>query len=338
MRVTITGGTGFVGSHTARALLDAGHTVRFLVRDPAKLVRVFEPWGYTGLEHVVGDIADRKTVDEALKGSEAVVHAAAMVSLQSSHAREVLETNARGVELVVGGAIERGVGSIVYVSSIGAMFVPGGDRVTLESPVVSGKGAYARSKAEAEIRVRRLQAEGASIRTTYPVGVIGPDDPGVSEANEALRINTKYPALVTSSGFQFVDVRDLALIHRHLVERTDGAARYIAGGHFVTWSEFADLIDRVTGRQIPRVRPPGALLRGLGRIGDVIKRFYEFDFPLTHEAMTIATRWPGVDDRKTVEEIGIRYRDPAETFADVLAWMGRAGHLAIEKVGRLSAR
>jgi uncharacterized protein YbjT (DUF2867 family) len=46
VKVLVTGGTGFTGSHTVRALVAAGHEVRLLVRDPAKVRRVFEPYGF----------------------------------------------------------------------------------------------------------------------------------------------------------------------------------------------------------------------------------------------------------------------------------------------------
>ena len=46
MKVLVTGGTGFTGSHTVRALVAAGHKVRLLVRDPAKVRTVFEADGY----------------------------------------------------------------------------------------------------------------------------------------------------------------------------------------------------------------------------------------------------------------------------------------------------
>jgi hypothetical protein len=69
----------------------------------------------------------------------------------------------------------------------------------------------------------------------------------------------------------------------------------------------------------------------------VVKRFVPFDFPLTHEAMTFATRWPGADGRAVTEATGVGFRDPAESFADALRWLARAGHLRPDQIGRLAA-
>lgn len=336
MRVLVTGATGFVGSHTAVALLDAGYELRCLVRDRAKLERVFAAHGLSAPESMRGDIGDAGCVKEALRGCDAVVHAAAVVAMQARRAQEILETNARGVENVVGGAVEAGLRSVVYVSSIGAMFVPQGPRLTEDSPVQPAVRPYARSKAEAELYIRRLQEEGAPVRSSYPTAVLGPLDPGLSESNHALRTFARDVVLLTSGIFAEVDVRDVARIHVALVEKDDVPSRVIANGANLSWLGIADAVDAATGVQVRRVRAAGPLVRFGGRVGDVIKHVWDFDFPLTKEGMAFATQFQGTDSPRAEERLGICYREPVETFGDSLAWMHRAGHIDARFVGRLA--
>ena len=157
MLVLVTGGTGFVGSHTAVALKRAGHRVRLLVRDPGKAKRVFASHGLEPDEVVTGDVLDASSVERALEGCDAVVHAAGLVSLESKRAREVAETNLGGARCVIGGAYARGIPRIVYVSSISVILALGGAPATADSGVVSAASAYAQSKADAERFVRGLQ-------------------------------------------------------------------------------------------------------------------------------------------------------------------------------------
>lgn len=335
MRVLVTGGTGFTGSHTVRALVAAGHDVRLLVRDPAKVRRVFEPDGFVPDDIVVGDMTDETSVDAALAGCDGVVHTAALVDLRRAAARRVEEVSARGVELVIGGATQRGVASIVHVSSLGVFFVPDGPPLAPELPIAHGTTAYARSKAQAEVYVRRLQENGAPIRISYPAGIFGPDDPGLSAGLAGFGTWTTA-VLVTSSGLSVVDVRDLAALHLRLLELPSGAQRYAAAAPMLSWAEVHALVERLTGNRIRRLRAPGWLMRGVGSVGDVLKRLHDFDYPLTRDTMEFTTRWPGADATRTTEELGIEFRDPADTFRDTLMWMYRTGKLTAAQVGKLA--
>jgi nucleoside-diphosphate-sugar epimerase len=336
MRILVTGGTGFVGSHTARALARAGYALRLLVRDRAKAQRVLGAHGVDVSDCRVGDVTDRDAVSRALEGCDGVVHAAAIVAFERSRAAEVLHTNARAVELVLGGAHQRRLGCVVYVSSLSVLFSPDGPPIAPDSPLAAAESPYVRSKTEAERFVRRLQAEGAPICSTYPPAVVGPDDPGLSVGNLAIRSFVRHGMALTSSGFQIVDARDLAALHVALLARGAAPGRYLTAGHFFSWRELADLIDDLTGERVRRVRIPGSALRLLGRLGDAVKRVYPFDFPLTGEAMGFATQWPGSERSPAVDELGIRFRDAREALADTLRWLHRAGHLERRRVGRLA--
>jgi dihydroflavonol-4-reductase len=336
VKVLVTGGTGFTGSHTVRALVAAGHGVRLLVRDPAKVRRVFGSDAFVPEDIVVGDMTDAAAVDDALAGCDGVVHVAALVDLRRAAARLVEDTNARGVELVIGGAVRRGLPSIVHVSSLGVFFEPGGAPLSPELSIAPGTTAYARSKAQAEAYVRRLQEQGAPIRISYPAGISGPNDPTMSAANNGLRSLVRDIGLVTSSGMQVVDVRDLAVLHLQLLELPAGPHRYAAAGEMLMWPSYFHLLDSLTGRRIRRVRVPGGLLRTAGSVGDAVKRFYDFDFPLTRDTMEFTTQWPGADAERTTRELGLHFRDAAETYRDTLIWMYQAGHLGAKHVGRLA--
>lgn len=336
MRVLVTGGTGFAGSHSAAALVAAGHEVRLLVRDPAKVRAVFAPHGFVPTDVVVGDMTDAGAVDTALAGCDAVVHAAALVDLRRSAAKLVESTNARGTELVIGGAVRRGLDSIVHVSSLAVFFTPGGPPLEPSRPIALGTTAYARSKSSAEVYVRRLQDKGAPIRISYPAGIVGPHDPGPSAFVGGLLSLVRDLWVNTSSGMQCIDVRDLAALHVALIEAPPGAHRYSAATEMLSWPRLHRLCEDATGRRIRSITVPGAVMRAAGSVGDVVKRFRDFDFPLTRDSMEMTTRWPGAEHERTTHELGIDFRAPADSYRDTLAWAYRAGHLTAAQAGRLS--
>jgi nucleoside-diphosphate-sugar epimerase len=335
LRVLLTGGTGFLGSHMARALLGHGHETALLVRSPEKARRVFGAELSEKLEIIGGDMTDEHAVAAALRGRHAVIHAAALVALERKHAARVLHDNRRGIEIVVGSAVAAGIERVVHVSSVVALFRAGSRSITTESLGDNRGSAYARSKIDCETYVRALQASGAPIQITYPAAVIGPDDPGLSEANRGLLALFRDASIVTDTGLQLVDVRDVAAAHVRLLEGETGPGRHLFGGHFVPWGRLIDLLDDITGRKLRRIPVPGAVLRALGVVADAVKRVWDFPFPLSQEAMRFMTQWTPVE-APTEGTSWPAYRDPRVTLSDTLRWFCKAGHLPVEKLGRLS--
>lgn len=331
MRVFVTGATGVVGAHTTRALLAAGHAVRLLARDGARARRYFAAHGLAVTDVVEADMRDTDAVRAGLAGCDAVVHAAAMVSVDPTRASELYEANVAGIDTVVGSAVRHGIGRILYVSSLGAFFRPGATSIDESSPLGESREAYLRSKQHCELAVRRLQEAGAPIVITYPGGVFAPDDPKLSEANRALLAFLQVVPQ-TSSGMQFVDGRDLAQAHLRLLEKTlpcePAASRYIVGGHYLPWAEIHRLLERVVGRRIFAPWSPGAVLRAMGVAMDVVRRVHPIDFPMTRESMAIATLWPPASSARVVAATGISFRPPEETVRDTLRWLSAAGHVA----------
>ena len=93
MKILVTGGTGFVGSHTAAALVSAGHQLKLLVRSEEKMHKVMQHHDIIIDDFVVGDITDTQACRKALEGCDGVVHSAAMVSTSRKDTERVFNTN-----------------------------------------------------------------------------------------------------------------------------------------------------------------------------------------------------------------------------------------------------
>jgi dihydroflavonol-4-reductase len=331
VRVLVTGATGFVGSHTVAALHRDGHQLRLLARTPKRAVAQLIRMGIDpgSVEVVAGDIVDAAPVRTALEGCEAVVHAAAVVGIDGAKAAGARATNERGTRNVLGSAAALGLDPIIYVSSISALFDPKGPLLlTPESPVAPATSPYAESKAAGERYARELQAAGHPVVCVYPGGVLGPDDPGLSEAMRAALIWRRLTMADINSGFLLIDVRDVAAIIAAALQPGRGPRRYLAGHHYLRWKVMGKLVAEVTGRRVLLPPMPGPLLRSLGRIGDAAQHVHPFSFPLSYEAMETATRMVPMDDRATVEELGIIFHDPKDTLRDSYRWLYESGRLA----------
>ena len=334
VKVLVTGGTGFVGSHAAVALAEAGHDVRLLVRDPAKGARVFAPLGVEPPEAVKGDVLAPASIEAALDGCDAVLHAAAVVANERRRAAEVLATNPAAAENVLGAAVAAGIDPIVHISSVASLFPPPGPVIDADTPVASPTSAYGRSKADAEHIARALQDAGAPITIIYPGGVWGPHDPKLTEQVRAAGTLVRSGVPITSGGLTILDVRDLAQVILRSLEAGQGARRFILGGHFFSTPDLADLVQQVGGRA-RRLPSPPRVLRTLGRVNDVIMRVVPVNLSITYDGMVFLTHGVRTDDSATLEALDVSLRPPADTLADTLRWLRDQGLLKQKHVPQL---
>jgi dihydroflavonol-4-reductase len=327
MHVLVTGGTGFVGGWTAKAIADAGHSIRFLVRNPDRLKTSVAQLGVDVSDFAVGDITDRVSVREALRGCDAVVHSAALVAVDPRQTKEMLTTNMQGAQNVLGQSVELGLDPIIHVSSFTALFHPGLETLTADLPVVGGADGYGTSKAQVEIYARGLQDAGAPVNVTYPGMVLGPPAGNqFGEAGDGVKAAVQMHAIPgRSAAWLIVDVRDLAALHAALLEPGRGPRRYTAGGHRVPAAELATMLGQVAGTPMVAVPIPDTALRVAGAVLDRAGRFLPFETPFTSAGMQYYTQMPASDDSPSERELGITYRDPKETVADTFEALRAAG-------------
>ena len=201
MRVLVTGGTGFVGSHAVAALRERGHDVRLLARDPARVQAALAPVGVeaAAIETARGDVLDPDAVSQALSGCDAVLHAAAVYTFDARRVEAMRATNTRATELVLGAAHRRHLDPIVHVSSYAALLPASGPVVGPDEALKPPAAAYPASKAASERVARALQATGAPVTIVQPGSVWGPHDPALRRVGAARRVLAARPGALTAA-------------------------------------------------------------------------------------------------------------------------------------------
>lgn|ERR671918_249977 len=337
MLVLITGGTGFVGSHTVRAITQAGHDVRLLVRSRERVAPALDPLEVDPPPLVVGDVTDPGAVREALDGCDAVIHCAAVFSYHPRDARPMARTNLRAAELVLRTALEQGCDPVVYCSSVVALIPVRTPGVTPQTPVGDSGGPYVRSKAECESFVRGLQAEGSPVVSVLPGGITGPHDPYVGESNEnwiRRPLRGMFPFSLPRASLLFVDVREVAELFASCLTRGRGPRKYVAGRP-LTWNGGFQLMRRLTGRRLPQFPTPvpvarasASLFNGLARLG-VPPLF-------TKEGVSVILQnWPPADESPQRNELGVEEIPIEKSYTDTIRWMVEEGHLRSSQAGAL---
>ncbi len=143
MRVTVTGATGFIGTHLLQRLLDDGHAVTVIVRQPSAISSMRE----RGVTAIAGDVGDPASLESAMDGSE-VVFNLARAKAHGTRPRDVFAVNVDGARNVARAAAVSGVRRVIHCSS-SAVYGSRAGLVNEASPLRTDS-AYARSKALGE--------------------------------------------------------------------------------------------------------------------------------------------------------------------------------------------
>ena len=335
MLVSVTGGTGYVGSHSVAALLRAGCHVRLLVRDKDAVARALNPLGADPdeVEIQVGDVLDPAAVERFVSGADAVLHAASVYSFDSRKAADMRRVNVTGTENVLSAAHRAGVERILYVSSVAALYPAQGPAIDLHSPVGRPRDVYMATKAEAEDVARRHQSEGAPVLISYPPALLGPFDPHVGDQVARMRDTLRgLMPIWPLGGFPVGDVRDTAAMHAAVLTRPlEKRTRFFGPGRYLTTRQYMRTLRQVTGRMLPAVFFPGRAMLPVGRLADLMQRVWRWHIPAEYGAVYICVHATPVADHEPV--LGIEPRPVEETVADTVRWLQASGQLSQRRAG-----
>lgn len=221
MRITVTGGTGFIGSHLVRSLKEGGHEVNCLERGK-------------------NDIAD---ADMDLRGADAVFHLAGLLGKHGIQEEEYWRVNFEGTKNILGLARKAGVKKFVHVSTGGA---------------ADPRTIYEKSKAKAEEEVLKNKEE-INVTVVRPEFVYGPGDKHVLGLFKAAR--KPFPLFNGGrSRLHPTYIDDVVAILLDSLERPDsGEVIMAAGERIVTVRELAELMARAQGKKLRPVYVPKKL-------------------------------------------------------------------------------
>lgn len=259
MKILVTGATGFVGHHVARALADQGADLLFLVRKSSNLSNLEGIAGDT----VVGDLARPDSYAPALEGCEAVMHVAADYRLWIRDPDAMYQANVDGTRDLLKLARDAHVRRVVYTSSVATMaFRSDGIVVNEDTPVgISDMvGHYKRSKYLAEQQAMAAAEDGQQVVILNPTTPIGPNDRKPTPTGRIFVdfLNHKFPAYV-DTGLNLVDVSEIARIHVAALEIGTPGRRYILGGENLTLKQILDKMSAITGIPSPTTKIPFAI-------------------------------------------------------------------------------
>jgi len=305
MLVFITGATGFVGSHVARAVAEQGADLRLLVRASSDLRNI------EGLkaERVTGDLRDPASLENAMAGCEVVFHVAADYRLWVRDPDEMYRANVEGTRAVLEAARKNRVRRVVYTSSVATMgFRSSGHPADENSPVSLEYmiGPYKRSKFMAEQVAAEAARSGLDVVVVNPSTPVGERDIKPTPTGRIVVdfLKKKFPAYV-DTGLNLVDVKECARGHVAALEKGRSGERYILGGQNLTLKQILDKLGAITGLPSPKVKVPYVMALATGVVDEVVTgRLLGREPRVTIDAVRMGRKKMFVSSAKAENELG----------------------------------
>ncbi len=271
MKIFVTGGNGFIGSHLVAQLVARGDTVICLVREPNRAPALQA----LGAHVVRGDITERASIKDALRGADAVLHLAGMYKLGRKFFSMMHAINVDGARNVLETAAELGMPKIIHTSTVGVFGNTLG-KIVDETYKVSKEiltSAYERTKWEAHYEVAvPLQQKGAPIIITQPGLVTGAGDPSPHIQQVDLYLQRTPIGFGANAGITWAHVDDIADGHIRALARGKPGEAYILAGPACTWKQLMESWEPLTGIPAPKIWAPNWMINLARQSVDILER------------------------------------------------------------------
>jgi dihydroflavonol-4-reductase len=323
VKALVTGGTGFLGSHIARALVEAGHTPRIL-RRPSSPLTLLEG---LPVEHAIGDVLNTASLDAAMEGCEWVFHVAAVSDYWRSNRIKLYLVNVNGTTNVLEAAKRNGVKRVIFTSSGAAIGFRSDGRASDEtvdfnqSPSVM---PYGHSKHLAELEVRRAVRQGQDVVTLNPSAVLGPGDLNLITGSSVVELARGNVPIYPAGGLTVIDVRDVAAAHLAAAERGRIGERYLLGDVDLSHYALMKLIADVVGVPAPTIKVPAAVTP-IVAMGAKLLRTAGVDLPVDDVQVRLSARNMFFDCHKAWAELGEPQIDLRQSIEDTYRWYVNQG-------------
>jgi len=345
VKAFVTGATGFVGSAVARSLLRRGIEVRVLARRGSNLANL----AGLDVEVAYGDLLDRESLTEVLRGCDTLFHVAALYSATDADRERMYEVNVRGTKNILQAAQDSGVSRIVHTSTIGTIGQPqDGSLATEETPLLAwgtsrrpvvprlrgedpqrgerrgdlSASHYAKSKYLAEVAALTACERGLPVVVVNPCAPVGARDIKPSSTGQRIvdYLRGRMPSFI-EGGINFVAVDDVAEGHLLAAAKGRVGQRYILGNREGNWmrTQFLAVMARVSGQEPPRTARRWGLRLDLRRVLGAR--------PRQAPTQDLRPRALTCDPSKAIHELGLPQTPLEVAFAEAVQWFRENGYV-----------
>lgn len=323
MHVFLTGASGFIGRRLALALANMGYSVHALVRSPS----ANEYLHHANIRIFLGDILDKDSILEAMKGCDQVYHLAGLAKMWMKDKNEYFYVNVKGTENVLRAACKSPVEKIVITSTAG-VFPPTNEEVTNENSARRPElyTEYERTKEAADRLAFAFYRSGVPVTIVNPTKVYGPGP--IDDSNTATMMLRDYLLgkwkIIPGNGkgtMNYVYIDDAVAGIISSMQKARPGAQYILGGENASYDEFFALIRQLSGIRRKLYHIPYPVIRSIAWMEDTKTKIFGTRPLITSEwVKKLPFNW-SKDASKAMTELDFHPRSLREGLQQTIHWL-----------------
>ena len=312
--IGVTGANGLLGSFIIRKLIEENEPFIAFKRsnsDVSLLSDLSEKIQWREL-----DLCNPVSMDDALQGVTAIIHAAAMVSFNPRKASAISRINTDGTRNLVNACLANGIRHFIHISSVGAL-----GRVKDQTLIdenhkwveSASHNSYATSKYLAELEVFRAQEEGLRTVILNPSVILAPADWTKSSAR-LFKYIWDEPLFYIDGSLNYVDVRDVATVAWKVLNSGTENERFIVSAGAVSFKEFFDAVARRFGKRPPMIKLNANLLKIVAGFEAIRAKLRRSEPLVTPDAARLAGNFFQFQNNKIITELDFEFRPLGNTL------------------------
>ncbi len=326
MKVLVTGGTGFAGSHLVDRLISDGFEVRVIARSQKKAEKLKEK----GVDIVLGSITDKDVIKEAVNGVKKVYHLAANWRTAGVPDKVYWDVNVGGTRNLLEASIKENIERFVHCSTMGVHGhvdeIPSNENTRYNPGDI-----YQVTKLEAEkLALNFYKEKGLPVSVIRPCAIYGPGDMRLLKMFRAI---AKKRFIMLGSGetlYHMVYVTDLAEGFRLAADKEEaiGGAFLIGGEEYISLNKLAKMIAKEIGVSPPKIHFPVWPVELLGTIVEKICIPLKIEPPIYKRRVLFFTKDRAFDISKAKNILGYKPKvDLITGIKQTVKWYKDNGYL-----------
>lgn len=324
--VLVAGGSGFVGSHTVRALVRQGRKVRVLLRETSNK-RAIE---HLPVQIVYGDVLDPASLATAMDGCGSVFYSVVDPRFWLTNPDPIYRNNVDGLVNAMEAALESGIERFIFTSTMGTLGINPDGKVTeeIEFNWYDQAPPYILARLQAEkmffqyCHLRGLPGVALCVANTY-----GPEDFQPTPHGKMLWDVAQGKVRFTiDAGAPTVDIRDVADAALGAEKHGRIGERYIIANEYISNRDFYSMAAAVGGKKPVHVIPRSVAYGVAWAAERVLKLLRQKDYLVSTDAVFLSNVFQKLDNSKARKELHWQPRPIRETIRDAVAWYSQSEH------------